>query len=106
MSIEKYGYEDLELKSPNITKEILEKEGWVINKYQLDKNKLEFELNDVYEIGGAFLKWWPSRQTIRIITVDEGHNMDGPNHSVKFHGKCENLHTFRMLCELINCKKL
>lgn len=76
--------------------ENLQSRGWV-HKRTFDRHttygglhptEMEFEMNDVWKKGGGFLKFLPEINYLTITTVDDGHNRDGPNHSVKFHGHC------------------
>lgn len=85
-------------------KEILLKQGWLF-KFEWN-NVLKFEKGDVWKDDGqgAFLEVDVINKTIKITTTDKGHNMDGPNYSVKFNGNCNDMETFKKICDMINFK--
>ena len=85
-----------------MSKEELEESGWVF-KYDI-LNEQKFEKGDVWKDDGqgAFLDIKDGK--ITIITTDKGFNQDGPNHSVKYNGKCNSMEQFDMICEMIELK--
>ena len=87
-----------------MNKSDFEKLGWIF--YFEFSDVYEFEKGDVWkEKGqGAFLKWYSNENRIIITTTDEGSNMDGPNCSVKYNGRCDSLETYRLVCDLIDFK--
>lgn len=97
------------LRTKYLTREDIESLGWVW-KRTYDRNgtyrgsyptKMEFELGDVWKIGGGFLEFKPENQQIKITTVDEGFNADGPNHSIKYQGKCKSINELRKILEWV-----
>ena len=56
--------------------------------------------SDVYY--GAFLTYHSDTAETKIVTVDEGQNRDGPNHSTKFHGVCYDITTFDLIMTLVD----
>ena len=85
-----------------MSKEELEESGWVF-KYDI-LNEQKFEKGDVWKDDGqgAFLNIKDGK--ITIITTDKGFNQDGPNHSVKYNGKCNSMEQFDTICEMIELK--
>ncbi len=85
-----------------MSREEIEESGWV---FQYDiLNEQKFEKGDVWKDDGqgAFLNIKDGK--ITIITTDKGFNQDGPNHSVKYNGKCNSMEQFDMICEMIELK--
>lgn len=79
-----------------ITKEELESRGWSFNGYRFTKGDIWKE-----NVGGASLKI-SDESSVIIITTDIGWAKDGPESSVKFNGKCQDITTFDFICGLIN----
>lgn len=79
-------------------------QGWKC-LYEHD-NIFNFEKGDVWKDNGsgAFLEFNSSNNMLKITTTDKGYNQDGPNFSIKFNGKCENIETYIIICELIMLK--
>lgn len=95
------------IRTKYLTQEDIESLGW---KWQrtYDRNgtyrgayptKMEFELGDVWKMGGGFLEFKPETTEIKITTVDEGFNADGPNHSIKYQGKAKSINELKKIME-------
>lgn len=77
----------------------LKKRGWIYRRTYdrtttyggMFPTKIEFELNDLWFEGSAFLEFLPETDHITIKSVDKGYNSDGPNCTTKFHGHCPSL---------------
>ena len=85
-----------------MTREELEEKGWRWMSQWLNEDK--YKKGDVWKDDGqgAFLTVLNGKVT--ITTTDKGFNQDGPNYSVKYNGKCNNMEQFDMICEMIELK--
>lgn len=88
----------------NIDKDFFITEGWVF-KYNFN-NEYHFEKGDTWKENeqGAFLIFDSTKMKIIITTTDKGFNMDGPNYSTKYNGKCQNLEQYNLIINLIDLK--
>lgn len=83
-------------------KEDFVQKGWKFS-YKFD-NEMKFEKGDVWKDDGQGAFLYVKKNILKIITTDSGFNQDGPNHSVKFFGECNNMDEFNMICKMIKLK--
>lgn len=109
-SIEDYLVEGGNYRVPFLDKEQIEELGWkcvaIYDKEKVHNNK--FPTTEQYEYGNVwkdkiagFLTHVPEKHEIKITTVDEGVNRDGPNNSVKYKGECKDKNTLRYIMKLL-----
>lgn len=80
--------------------QIFEQQGW---KFSYDiQGIIKFEKGDFWKDDnqGAILEIDTHTDKIKITSTDKGFNMDGPNFSIKFFGKCDSISIFNLICEL------
>lgn len=96
----KYGVHPI--RTPYLTKEQIEAEGWIFKREY--NNILNFETSNIWNesIKGGFLEYDTITKNLKITTKDGGYNQDGPNCSVKYNGKCPSINEFRTICKLLN----
>ena len=100
--------EDLEkkrIRTPYLTKEQIEAEGWIHTGGKLLK-----EANQMFEKGNYFLVFNEKVKTINIILRDPSKECEiswsvqmSPEH-FNFFCECKCINTFRTICKLLNIK--
>ena len=85
-----------------MNREELEEKGWRWKSQQLNEDK--YEKGDFWKDDGQGALLTVLEGKITLITTDKGFNQDGPNYSVKYNGKCNNMEQFDMICEMIELK--
>lgn len=90
------------IRTQYLTREQIEAEGWAF-KYEAGDTQY-FTSGVPWKDDGRerFLDYRPITNILKITTTDKGYNQDGPNHSIKFHGKCSSINEFRTICKLLH----
>jgi hypothetical protein len=64
---------------------------------------MHFERGNIYKDagGGAFLEYTLPTGRMKFTSTDVGYNADGPNHSIKYNGPCQDVKTLDFLHDLL-----
>ncbi len=87
-----------------MNKEYFESIGWKFNSEF--RGVIQFQRGDIWKDNGAgaFIDFDTNTSKLLIITTDIGFNVNGPNTSTKFNGRCDSPETFKLICDLIELK--
>lgn len=85
-----------EIRTPYLTKEDIEAEGWVFQYEYRDGMEFEWNPETIWkDTPGGFLDFYPETHIIRISTTDGEYTADGPAISTKYKGYCFSINELR-----------
>lgn len=87
-------YYNNNLRTPYLTKEQIETEGWKI------KTEYTGKFRFVFEKGNSWLAWNPEENMMTIMPIDPSKEFYG--HSVRYAGGCPSINEFRTICKLLS----
>ena len=81
------------LRTPYLTKEQIEAEGW--------KSKTEYtgKFRFVFEKGNSWLAWNPEENMMTIVPIDPSKEFY--EHNVRYAGSCPSINEFRKITKLL-----
>ena len=82
------------IRTPYLTKEQIEAEGW--------KSKTEYtgKFRFVFEKGNSWLAWNPEENMMTIMPIDPSKEFY--EHNVRYAGGCPSINEFRQICKLLD----